>query len=47
MGHPLPPCPLPHLWAVDQLGRTLGLVADSSPLWGAAALPTLAYQAWA
>ena len=46
-GPPPAPCPLPHAWAAHQLGRTLGLVADSSPLWGAAALPTLAYQAWA
>ena len=39
--------PLPHAWAADQLGRTLGLATDTTPLWGAAALPTLAYQAWA
>ena len=39
--------PLPHAWAADQLGRTLGLATATTPLWGAAALPTLAYQAWA
>lgn len=38
---------LPHAWAADQLGRTLGLAADTWPLGGVATLPTLAYQAWA
>ena len=46
-GPPPPGHPLPHAWAADQLGRTLGLATDTTPLWGAAALPTLAYQAWA
>ena len=46
-GPPPAGCRLPHAWAADQLGRSLGLAADSSPLWGAAALPTLAFQAWA
>lgn len=46
-GPPPKGCRLPHAWAADQLGRSLGLAADSSPLWGAAALPTLAFQAWA
>lgn len=40
-------CRLPHAWAADQHGRRHGLAADSSPLWGAAAPPTLAFQAWA
>jgi hypothetical protein len=46
-GPPPTGCRLPHAWAADQLGRAVGLAADSSPLWGAAALPTVAFQAWA
>jgi len=46
-GPPPKGCHLPHAWAADQHGRALGLAADSHPLWGAAALPTVAFQAWA
>lgn len=46
-GPPPKGCRLPHAWAADQHGRTLGLAADSHPLWGAATLPTVAFQAWA
>lgn len=45
-GPPPPGHPTPHAWAADQYGRAHGLAADSSPLWGPAALPTLAFQAW-
>lgn len=45
-GPPPPGCPSPHGWAADQHGRRVGLAADSHPLWGAAALPTVAFQAW-
>lgn len=45
-GPPPKGCRAPHAWAADQYGRALGLAADSAPLWGAAALPTLAFQAW-
>jgi hypothetical protein len=46
-GPPPKGCRLPHAWAADQHGRILGLAADSSPLWGAARLPVVAFQAWA
>lgn len=37
----------PHAWAADRFAPTVGAVADSTPCWGAAALPTVAFQAWA
>lgn len=46
-GPPPAGCRLPHAWAADQHGRTVGLAADSSPLWGAIRGPGLAFQAWA
>lgn len=46
-GPPPEGCRLPHAWAADQLGRSIGWAADSQPLWAAAKLPTLAFQAWA
>jgi hypothetical protein len=45
-GPPPEGCRLPHAWAADQHGRRVGLAADSQPLWGAVALPTVAFQAW-
>lgn len=46
-GPPPTGCRLPHAWAADQLGRSIGLAADSQPVWGAASLPTVAFHAWA
>lgn len=46
-GPPPAGCQLPHAWAADQFGRAVGLAADSWPVWGAAALPTVAFTAWA
>lgn len=38
---------LPHAAAAAAFAPIVGAVADTAPLWGAASLPTIAFQAWA